>query len=89
MGKVKANLLTQKDKIEQRDKARSLRNQKKFAKDVQKQAKVKKQEDRRVAKEEIKTIRKKGEKFVKGFDDVKKGVEKSPMKKVIQLFETI
>ena len=35
MGKVKANLLTQKSNIEKRDKARQMRNQKKFAKDVQ------------------------------------------------------
>ena len=46
MGKVKANLLTQKDKIDQRDKARQLRQQKKFAKDVQKKAKLKKQESK-------------------------------------------
>jgi len=83
MGKVKANLLTQKDKIDQRDKARQLRQQKKFAKDVQKKAKLKKQEDRRVAKEEIKMIRKKGEKGLTqpegGFNQ---GVKKTPMKKV-------
>ena len=46
MGKVKANLLSQKSKIEKRDKVRQMRQQKKFAKDVQKQAKVKKQEER-------------------------------------------
>ena len=77
MGRVKSNLLTQKDKIEKRDQARQLRNQKKFAKDVQKKAKLKKQEDRRVAKEEIKMIRKKGESGI-----LPQGVKKSPMKKV-------
>lgn len=86
MGKVKANLLTQKDKIEQRDKARQLRTQKKFAKDVQKKAKLKKQEDRQHAKEEIKMIRKKGEKAVtsSGFNQGKDvgGVKKAPMKRV-------
>ena len=35
MGKVKANLLTQKSNIEKREKARQMRHQKKFAKDVQ------------------------------------------------------
>ena len=35
MGKVKANLLTQKSNLEKRDKARQMRQQKKFAKDVQ------------------------------------------------------
>merc|ERR1712176_745716 len=40
MGKVKSNLLTQKDKIDKRDKARQMRNQKRFAKDVQKKAKL-------------------------------------------------
>lgn len=76
MGRVKSNLLTQKDKIDKRDQARQLRNQKKFAKDVQKKAKLKKQEDRRVAKEEIKMIRKKGESGI-----LPQGVKKSPMKK--------
>lgn len=78
MGKVKANLLSQKSKIEKRDKIRQMRQQKKFAKDVQKQAKVKKQEERKVAKEEIKMIKKKGEAGVVDFNKVKK----EPMKRV-------
>lgn len=78
MGKVKANLLSQKSKIEKRDKIRQMRQQKKFAKDVQKQAKVKKQEERKVAKEEIKMIKKKGEAGIADFNKV----QKEPMKKV-------
>jgi len=86
MGKVKANLLTQKSNIEKRDKARQMRNQKKFAKDVQRNAKLKKQEEKRVAKEEIKFVKKRGEKGVKqmfGEEDEAGpgGVRKSPMKK--------
>jgi len=77
MGKVKANLLSQKSKIEKRDKIRQMRQQKKFAKDVQKQAKVKKQEERKVAKEEIKMIKKKGEAGIVDFNKVKK----EPMKR--------
>merc|ERR1711934_1137231 len=77
MGKVKANLLSQKSKIEKRDKIRQMRQQKKFAKDVQKQAKVKKQEERKVAKEEIKMIKKKGEARIVDFNKVKK----EPMKR--------
>ena len=80
MGKVKANLLSQKSKIEKRDKIRQMRQQKKFAKDVQKQAKVKKQEERKIAKEEIKMIKKKGEAGIADFNKVKK----DPMKKVNQ-----
>lgn len=72
MGKVKANLLTQKGKIETRDKVRQLRQQKKFSKEVQKQAKVKKQEERKVAKEEIKMIKKKGEAGIQDFNKVQK-----------------
>jgi hypothetical protein len=82
MGKVKANLLSQKSKIEKRDKIRQMRQQKKFAKDVQKQAKVKKQEERKVAKEEIKMIKKKGEAGVVDFNKVKK----EPMKRVNRLY---
>lgn len=78
MGKVKANLLSQKSKIEKRDKVRQMRQQKKFAKDVQKQAKVKKQEERKVAKEEIKMIKKKGEAAISDINHVKK----EPMKRV-------
>merc|ERR1712088_285893 len=78
MGKVKANLLTQKDKIDKQDKAKQLRQQRKFAKDVQKKAKLRKQEDRRVAKEEIKHIRKQGE---KGLTQMNKGVKKDQFKK--------
>jgi len=65
MGKVKANLLTQKSNLEKRDKARQMRQQKKFAKDVQRNAKLKKQEEKRMAKEEIKFVKKKGEKGLK------------------------
>jgi len=90
MGKVKANLLTQKSNIEKREKARQMRHQKKFAKDVQRDAKLKKQEERRMAKEEIKFVKKKGEKGLKkifndqdGEDFMKNtlGVQKKSMKK--------
>jgi len=84
MGKVKANLLTQKSNIEKRDKARQMRQQKKFAKDVQKTAKLKKQEEKRIAKEEIKFVKKRGEKGVKQMfneDNDSMGVKKSPMKR--------
>jgi len=88
MGKIKANLLTQKSVIEKRDKARQMRQQKKFAKDVQRNAKLKKQEEKRVAKEEIKFVKKKGEKGLKqifnedgdGMRD-QLGVKKDSMKK--------
>merc|ERR1712210_380879 len=59
MGKVKANLLSQKSKIEKRDKIRQMRQQKK------------------VAKEEIKMIKKKGEAGIVDFNKVKK----EPMKR--------
>merc|ERR1712119_126425 len=67
-----------------------MRHQKKFAKDVQRDAKLKKQEDRRIAKEEIKFVKKKGEKGLKkifndqdGEDFMKNtlGVNKKSMKK--------
>lgn len=88
MGKVKANLLTQKSNIEKREKARQMRHQKKFAKDVQRDAKLKKQEEKRVAKEEIKFVKKRGEKGLKQiFNDQGEGlrdtlgIKKSSMKR--------